>query len=697
MENNRISRKLNYDDNNCSSYNDEGENLENITSVCSIGIGIKDTIFTNDTTIANTCTATVNTPAATTATAAADAADTAAPPSGCGSSDNNYNTINSIDSEFGKNDRHAVDSKYDIGFENQNIAHVSGDGSVNDRFAKNKKDSIESSNEDFLNYETSLKVYILKEIFDLDCSQKVVFIEPFVHDSHVLQLSACNALSTLQLWGKPFDTRKGVNSNILEDCESGGTKLFTDNIDEIVRFDGGKGESINSQQKSTTTLENESCLVRENTSAAVTDNNSSCIGSRNTTTRPTGNNSNSNNATANTDNVDSNTVSANIKKVIYNKRVREILQNDEDFAEKIESQLKHHPRNSMFSPNIRPETLVEWILRNTVGVPILASTNYTELFSGINSDKKFLDYVVFTGRENNNNKLTNYRRCEKNIEDSKSNSGEDRKYHRDICCCAPSSCRKNDNNYYLPSSQVSDDKGDYEFRKGYSGSEFERYDPSCDKCIEKPLFITSDNKIACGNHVKCFSNFEGVRVYMPIMISVHCSFQRLVVSMYDFPEPFIQRLDGNDSVSRKFFNVYNDNMKNRNPVTWTVLNKIAHKKKIERCTRVDLLNAVHKLNAVNKKNCGHNIDEYKNGAMVTVTTARCIIRSIWRNSSQADKRNLLVPFTECMEDCPVEWDRYHDSRKKVKYLNNSSTRSLPPDNEEVENAVGAEECRLNIP
>lgn len=72
-------------------------------------------------------------------------------------------------------------------------------------------------------------------------------------------------------------------------------------------------------------------------------------------------------------------------------------------------------------------------------------------------------------------------------------------------------------------------------------------------------------------------------------------------------------------------------MKNRNPVTWTVLKKIAHKKKIQRCTRVDLLNAVHKLNAINKKNCGHNIDEYKNGAMVTVTTARCIIREYMEN------------------------------------------------------------------
>lgn len=68
-------------------------------------------------------------------------------------------------------------------------------------------------------------------------------------------------------------------------------------------------------------------------------------------TNNTGNNSGSN--------INSNTSSNNNKKVIYNKRVREILQNDEDFAEKIESQLEHHPKNSMFSPNIRPETLVE--------------------------------------------------------------------------------------------------------------------------------------------------------------------------------------------------------------------------------------------------------------------------------------------------------------------------------------------------
>lgn len=90
---------------------------------------------------------------------------------------------------------------------------------------------------------------------------------------------------------------------------------------------------------------------------------------------------------------------------------------------------------------------------------------------------------------------------------------------------------------------------------------------------ETIIFITSGSKIACGNHVKCFSNFEGIRVYLPRMISVHCSFQRLVVSMYDFPEPFIKRLDRNDSTSQKFFNVYNNNMKNRNPVTWTVLKK----------------------------------------------------------------------------------------------------------------------------
>lgn len=83
-------------------------------------------------------------------------------------------------------------------------------------------------------------VIVAAAIVLLDCSQKVVFIEPFVHDSHVLQLSACIALSTLQLWGKPFDTRKGINSNILGESESN-TKLFP-NIDEIMRFDKNKDD-----------------------------------------------------------------------------------------------------------------------------------------------------------------------------------------------------------------------------------------------------------------------------------------------------------------------------------------------------------------------------------------------------------------------------------------------------------------------
>lgn len=361
--------------------------------------------------------------------------------------------------------------------------------------------------------ENSWKIYVLKEIFDLDCSIKVVFIEPFVYDSRLLQLSAANAIATVQLWGRPFDTRLGENYNIYDD------------------------------------------------------------------------------------------------KTHRNNRVEEIIQNDYDISEKLSKQMKWHTTSGMFTPFIRPETFVEWVLRNTVGIPILSSTNYTELFSGVEGDKKFLDYIVVT--------------------------------NNDI----------------------------------FGKNKPLLYDPKCDRCRRTPLIVTADSKLACGDHINDFPNFIGVRLYIPIMVSIHCSFQRLIISMYEFPEPFRARMDSSNMDRHLFDTIISDHY---SPYTWTVLNKIPHRQRIERCSRVDLLNYVHKLYSKYTKFCSHNIDEYKNGAMVTVTTARCIIRNIWRYSNVQFKRQLLMPYINSTEDCPVEWERYQRHHHHNNYQMRHLVRPLPP-------------------